>query len=102
MGWRSQLLWPNLSGLKLEFQPENSKAPSEDPILQSQTTGIRIQRIDPHCEISEKARDGKISFAETEKIFFSYNPHENFPAKKMNKYFLHMKIFFVGKFSCEL
>jgi hypothetical protein len=47
MGWRSQLLWPNLSGLKLEFQPENSKAPSEDPILQSQTTGIRIQRIDP-------------------------------------------------------
>ncbi len=34
------------------------------------------------CEISEKARDGKISFAETEKIFFSYNPHENFPAKK--------------------
>jgi hypothetical protein len=31
----------------LEFQPENSKAPSEDPILQSQTTGIRIQRIDP-------------------------------------------------------
>jgi hypothetical protein len=36
-----------LSCLKLEFQPENSKAPSEDPILQSQTTGIRIQRIDP-------------------------------------------------------
>jgi hypothetical protein len=31
----------------LEFQPENSKAPSEDPILQSQTTGIRIQQIDP-------------------------------------------------------
>jgi hypothetical protein len=58
------------------------------------------------CEISEKARDGKISFAETEKIFFSYNPHENFPAKKMNKYFLHMKkyffIFFAGKFSCGL
>jgi hypothetical protein len=47
MGWRSQLLWSNLSGLKLEFQPENSKTPSEDPILQSQTTGIRIQRIDP-------------------------------------------------------
>jgi hypothetical protein len=47
MGWRSQLLWPNLSGLKLEFQPENLKAPSEDPILQSQNTGIRIQRIDP-------------------------------------------------------
>jgi hypothetical protein len=47
MGWRSQLSWPNLSGLKLEFQPENSKAPSEDPILQSQTTGIQIQRIDP-------------------------------------------------------
>jgi hypothetical protein len=58
------------------------------------------------CEISEKARNGKISFAETEKIFFSYNPHENFPAKKMNKYFLHMKkyffIFFAGKFSCGL
>jgi hypothetical protein len=47
MGWRSQLLWPNLSGLKLKFQPENSKAPSVDPILQSQTTGIWIQRIDP-------------------------------------------------------
>jgi hypothetical protein len=46
------------------------------------------------CEISEKARDGKISFAEKEKIFFSYNPHENFPAKKMNKYFLHMKKYF--------
>jgi hypothetical protein len=40
MGWRSQLLWSNLSTLNLEFQPENSKAPSEDPILQSQTTGI--------------------------------------------------------------
>jgi hypothetical protein len=42
------------------------------------------------CEISEKARDGKISFAETEKIFFSYNPHE------------HFFIFFAGKFSCGL
>jgi hypothetical protein len=52
MGWRSQLLLPNLSGLKLEFQPENLQAPSEDPILQSQTTGIRIQRIDPpYCVI---------------------------------------------------
>ncbi len=42
------------------------------------------------CEISEKARDGKISFAETEKIFFSYNPHENFPAKKNEKIFFHI------------
>jgi hypothetical protein len=54
MGWRSQLLWPNLSGLKLEFQPENSKAPLEDPIFQSQTTGIRIQRIDPPYSIALK------------------------------------------------
>jgi hypothetical protein len=54
IGWRSQLLWPYLGGLKLEFQPENSKAPSEDPILQSQTTGIRIQRIDPPYPTAQK------------------------------------------------
>jgi hypothetical protein len=47
MGWRSQLLWSNLSTLTLEFQLENLEAPSEDPILQSQTTGVRIQWIDP-------------------------------------------------------
>jgi hypothetical protein len=32
---RSQLLWSNLSTLKLKFQPENLKDPSKDPILQS-------------------------------------------------------------------
>jgi hypothetical protein len=31
----------------LEFQLENLEAPSEDPILQSQTTGVLIQWIDP-------------------------------------------------------
>jgi hypothetical protein len=30
MGWRSQLLWTNLRTLKLKFQLENLKAPSED------------------------------------------------------------------------
>jgi hypothetical protein len=46
MDWRSQLSWSNLSTLKLEFQPENLKALSEDPILQSQTTGVLNQRIE--------------------------------------------------------
>jgi hypothetical protein len=54
MDWRSQLLWSNLSDLKLEFQPENLKTPSEDPILQSQTTGVRSQRIDPPYYLAKK------------------------------------------------
>jgi hypothetical protein len=32
---------------RFKFQRENLKAPSEHPIFQSQTTGVRIQRIDP-------------------------------------------------------
>ncbi len=43
MNWRSHLLWSNFSPLKLEFQLENLEAPSEDPILQSQTTGVGNQ-----------------------------------------------------------
>jgi hypothetical protein len=81
MGWRSQLLWPNLSGVKLEFQPENSKAPSEDPILQSQTTGIWIQRIDPpYCTPKKnlleplREKDAKWLFLESLKyIYLNYS-----------------------------
>jgi hypothetical protein len=51
MDWRSQLLWSNLSTLKLEFQPEILEAPSEDQILQSQITGVRNQWIDPPYKI---------------------------------------------------
>jgi hypothetical protein len=46
-GLEKQTFMAEFERFKVGFQPENSKAPSEDPIFQSQTTGIRIQRIDP-------------------------------------------------------
>ncbi len=56
------------------------------------------------CEISERhvtAKKNAFLLLKRKKIFFSYNPHENFPAKNMKKYFFICKkylfIFFCRK-----